>query len=72
MAWCMDAARVATGALVVDPYMGSASTILACIRTGRRAIGIERDAGHYQRACARVAAELQQPHLLPPHQPALV
>lgn len=72
MAWCMDAARVATGALVVDPYMGSASTILACIRTGRRAIGIERDPGHYQAACARVAAELQQPFLLAPIQAALV
>lgn len=72
LAWCMDAARVPAGALVVDPYMGSASTILACIRTGRRAIGIERDPGHYQAACARVAAELQQPFLLVPIQPALV
>ncbi len=38
MAWCMDKAKVPEGATVLDPYMGSGSTIIAAIRTGRKAI----------------------------------
>lgn len=58
MAWAMEMARVPIGATVLDPYMGSASTGLACLRTGRNFIGIERDAAHYKTACDRIAHEL--------------
>lgn len=43
------------GDLVIDPFMGSGSTIVAAARTGRRAIGIEKDRRWFEVACARVA-----------------
>jgi site-specific DNA-methyltransferase (adenine-specific)/modification methylase len=60
MAWCMDTVRVPSAALVLDPYMGSGTTGIACIRTGRRFIGIEIDPTHYATACRRIDNELQQ------------
>jgi site-specific DNA-methyltransferase (adenine-specific) len=59
MAWCMDKAKVPEGATVLDPYMGSGSTIIAAIRTGRRAIGIELDPAHYANAVERVRREIE-------------
>lgn len=58
MAWCLDIAKVPAGATVLDPFMGSGSTGIACLRTGRNFIGIERDAAHYKTACDRIAHEL--------------
>jgi len=40
--------------------MGSASTGIACIRTNRRFIGIEKDAAHFETARKRLEAELAQ------------
>ena len=51
-------ARVPKGATVLDPYMGSGSTGIACLRTGRNFIGIERDAAHFKTARDRIAHEL--------------
>ena len=53
-----------TAALVLDPFMGSGTTGIACIRTGRRFIGIEIDPTHYATACRRIDNELQQMPLL--------
>lgn len=58
MAWCMEQVGVPLGATVLDPYMGSGTTGIACLRTGRNFIGIERDAAHYKTACDRIAHEL--------------
>ena len=41
------------GALVIDPFMGSGTTILAAQRTGRRAAGIEIDPGYVDVAISR-------------------
>lgn len=60
MAWSMDQAKVPEGATVLDPYMGSGSTIIAAIRTGRKAIGIEKDPDHFQTALERIKRELSQ------------
>lgn len=49
------------GQTVCDPFMGSGSTLLACLRTGRHSIGIEIDPQHYAIACARLERECQQP-----------
>ena len=67
MAWCMEKAKVPAGAMVVDPYMGSGSTIIAAIRTGRPAIGFEKDPIHYATALARITNELAQGDLFLGH-----
>jgi site-specific DNA-methyltransferase (adenine-specific) len=43
---------------VLDPYMGSGTTGIACLRTGRNFIGIEIDPKHYATACERMAREI--------------
>ena len=60
MGWCMDVAKVPEGATVLDPFMGSGTTAIACIRTGRKFIGIERDPKHFETAVQRIRAELTQ------------
>jgi hypothetical protein len=47
------------GGLVLDPMMGSATVPLAALQTGRRAIGIEIDEGHYLQALERVSLQLE-------------
>ena len=41
-------------ALVLDPFMGSGTTGVACIQTGRRFIGIEIDEHYFDIARARI------------------
>jgi hypothetical protein len=48
------------GLVVLDPFMGSGTTGIACIRTGRQFIGIEKDPAHYRTAVERIRLELQQ------------
>lgn len=43
---------------VLDPFMGSGTTGVACIRTGRRFIGIEIDHTYFDVAVGRIKAEL--------------
>lgn len=45
------------GDVVLDPFMGSGSTGVACINTGRMFIGVELDPGYYSAAVTRCAAE---------------
>ena len=42
------------GETVLDNCMGSGSTGVACINTGRRFIGIEKDAAYYEKAKQRI------------------
>jgi len=60
MSWSMEQAGVPEGALVLDPFMGSGTTGIACIRTGRRFVGVEKDPAHYATALARIQRELAQ------------
>lgn len=48
------------GGLVLDPFMGSASTALACINTGRKFVGCEIDPDTFDMAVARIEAELSR------------
>lgn len=50
--------------VVLDPFMGSGTTGIACIRTGRRFIGIEISPEYFEIAKKRIQLELQQ-QLLP-------
>jgi site-specific DNA-methyltransferase (adenine-specific) len=45
------------GELVLDPFMGSATTGVACLRLGRRFIGIEKDPRYFAIARERMLAE---------------
>jgi site-specific DNA-methyltransferase (adenine-specific) len=45
---------------VCDPFMGSGSTGIACIRTGRKFIGVEKDARYFEIARQRLENELRQ------------
>lgn len=45
------------GEVVLDPFMGSGSSAIAAVRTGRRFVGYDTDADYAAAARARVAAE---------------
>lgn len=47
------------GGVVLDPFMGSGSTGVACVRTGRNFIGIERDADYFATAQKRLAEAVE-------------
>lgn len=46
------------GDVVLDPFMGSGSTLVAAVRTGRRPLGFDLEAPYVEMARARVAAEM--------------
>lgn len=58
------------GATVFDPFMGSGTTGVACVRTGRNFIGCEIDPTYYAIAQRRIAEAQLQPPLFP-HEPAV-
>lgn len=45
--------------IVLDPFMGSGTTGIACVETGRRFIGIEREAEYYKIAKSRIEEALR-------------
>lgn len=54
------------GQTVIDPFMGSGTTGIACIRQGRRFVGIERDRRWFDEAVDRLRREVAQGQLFPP------
>jgi site-specific DNA-methyltransferase (adenine-specific)/modification methylase len=44
---------------VCDPYLGSGTTGVACVRLGRRFVGIEIDEKYFAVAVARIEKEIQ-------------
>jgi site-specific DNA-methyltransferase (adenine-specific) len=50
-------------AVILDPFMGSGTTGVACMNMGRKFIGIEIGETHFQRACERVANAQRQEKL---------
>jgi len=50
-------------AIVLDPYMGSGTTGVACVQTGRRFIGIEIDPGYFEIAKQRIIQAQSTPRL---------
>lgn len=51
------------GELVLDPFMGSGTTAVAAVRTGRHFIGYDTDAGYAAAAMERVAGEQLLPQV---------
>ena len=56
---------------ILDPFMGSGTTLVACQRMGRHGTGIEMDPDYFDIACKRVAEAYRQPDLFiaPPEKP---
>ena len=55
---------VRPGATVLDPFMGSGTTGVACVQTGRKFIGIEIDRTYFEIAKRRIQEAQMQPVLL--------
>tara|TARA_R110001599_G_scaffold349404_1_gene577732 strand:+ start:34 stop:810 length:777 start_codon:yes stop_codon:yes gene_type:complete len=49
--------------VVVDPFLGSGTTGVACAKLGRTFIGIELDERYFQIACKRIQKAYDQPDL---------
>ena len=52
-----------TKGIVCDPFMGSGTTGVACVKMGRSFIGIERDPTYFDMSCRRIADALARPEL---------
>jgi DNA modification methylase len=50
MQWCAEK----TNGSVLDPFMGSGTTGVACMNLGRKFIGIEIEPKYYEIACERI------------------
>lgn len=50
----MKIMRNVNGDSVVDPFMGTGSTIVAAMKMGKRAVGIERRRDYFDIACKRI------------------
>lgn len=59
----MIACSTDPGALVVDPFMGSGSTGVACVNLGRRFVGVEVERRYFDIACERIERATSQGRL---------
>ena len=67
MKFSIEKAKLPEGATILDPYMGSGTTGVACVQTGRNFIGIEIDPTYFAIAERRIKEAQMQPRLeLPP------
>lgn len=62
MEWCIGHLPV-DAQTILDPFMGSGSTGVACARLGRRFIGIEQREHYFDIACKRIEEAYRQPRL---------
>jgi DNA modification methylase len=62
MMWCFDRLP-AKSRSILDPFMGSGTTGVACALTDRAFIGIEREPSYFDIACRRIEEAYKQPRL---------
>lgn len=69
MEWCLG--FLPDARTILDPFMGSGTTLVACQRMGRQGTGIELDPDYFAIACRRVDEATRQPDLFiaPPSKP---
>ncbi len=51
MEWCLSFVE---GDTILDPFMGSGTTGVACVNLGRKFIGIEHDSKYFEISCKRI------------------
>ena len=61
MEWCLG--FLPDAQLILDPFMGSGTTGVACANLGRRFIGIEIEPRYFDIACRRIRDAYAQPRL---------
>jgi len=61
MRWCINFAKNAE--TILDPFMGSGTTGVACAQLGRKFIGIEIEPRYFDIACRRIEEAYRQPRL---------
>ena len=62
MEWCLS--FVPEAKTILDPFMGSGTTGVACMNLGRSFIGIEREVKYFDIACRRIEDAQRQGRLL--------
>lgn len=62
MEWCINHLPPDTQT-ILDPFMGSGTTGVACVKMGRKFIGIERDPEYFEIACKRIDDAMRQPDM---------
>jgi len=67
MVWCLNQIRGAK--TILDPFMGSGTTGVACVQLGRKFTGIERERKYFDVACERISRAQAQGQLIPHEQP---
>jgi DNA modification methylase len=71
MAWCLD--QLPKGIVtVLDPFMGSGTTGVACASRDLRFIGIEIEQSYFDIACRRIEEAYRQPRLFKEEAPVPV
>lgn len=63
MKWALQQLPLAEKPRVLDPFMGSGTTGVACTQLGLRFVGIEREPKYFDAACRRIAEAWKQPRL---------
>lgn len=59
------------GELICDPFMGGGTTGIACVKKGRRFVGIESEQKYFDLACKRIQAAVDAPDMfVEPPKPA--
>jgi len=64
MEWCLG--FLPDARTILDPFMGSGTTLVACQRLGRQGIGVELDSTYFDVACRRVQQVVDNPPLFTP------
>ena len=62
MKWCIEQLP-ADAQTILDPFMGSGTTGVACVKMGRKFIGIEREPEYFEIACKRIREAYSQPDM---------
>ena len=63
MVWCVEQAGAVQ--TILDPFMGSGTTGVACVQLGRKFTGIERERKYFDACCERISRAQAQGQLIP-------